>query len=105
RSQVKYWPALWTCSARPTTCHERAKTVCRSNSKILGSTYHEAGAVEASASGTLGSYASISFRSEGSMIKNHRDQETQSLCDFVSPWLFPFSLQCLTPVLPSFSPD
>src|SRR5262245_29514089 len=43
-----------TCSARPTSCQEREKTVRRSKSIILGSTYQAAGIVNASAKGAFG---------------------------------------------------
>src|SRR5262249_3746965 len=43
-----------TCSARPTSCQEREKTVRRSSSIILGSTYQAAGIVDASAKGAFG---------------------------------------------------
>src|SRR5437762_4880774 len=48
---------------RAANCHERLKIVCFSSSKRRSSVYHDAGMVEASASGASASYLSIiSFR-------------------------------------------
>ena len=54
-SSVTYWPGSRTWSSRHAYCHVFANVVCSSSSRMRGSTYQEAGGVQASSSGSPGS--------------------------------------------------
>src|SRR6266700_3412129 len=73
-------PAAPSWGLRPVTCQVRLKTVWRSSSAILGSTYHAAEMVDASSSGAAALYdptISPSFCSRMALPRSKVEQYTQ----------------------------